>query len=75
MEQLQKRDNVSFALSTVVEELLGETALSGLRLRNTETGVVMLYKLVACCMYHSVVVLQSQLSRINLHNLFTFLAK
>ena len=41
VEQLQKRDNVSFALSTVVEELLGETALSGLRLRNTETGVVM----------------------------------
>lgn len=40
VEQLQRRDNVFFMLSTVVEELLGETALSGLRLRNTETGAV-----------------------------------
>ena len=40
VEQLRKRDNVSFVLSTVVEELLGETALSGLRLRNVETGAV-----------------------------------
>lgn len=40
VRRLRERHNVSFVLSTVVEELLGEDTLSGLRLRNTETGAV-----------------------------------
>lgn len=38
VEQLRQRANVSFVLSSVVTELLGDTALTGLRLRNTQTG-------------------------------------
>lgn len=37
-EALQKRENVSLVLNTVVEALRGETALTGLLLRNTVTG-------------------------------------
>jgi len=40
VEALERRPNVTFAMNTVVEELLGETALTGLRLRNTATGEV-----------------------------------
>ena len=38
VEALRKRPNVTFALDTVVEELLGDDALTGLRLKNTVTG-------------------------------------
>lgn len=37
-EALQKRENVSFAMETVVEALLGQEALTGLRLKNVVTG-------------------------------------
>ncbi|MBR4940709.1 MAG: FAD-dependent oxidoreductase [Clostridia bacterium] len=37
-ESLKTRENVSFIYNTVVEKLLGEDELSGLELRNTETG-------------------------------------
>lgn len=37
---LEARENVSFARDTVVTALLGETALTGLRLQNTKTGDV-----------------------------------
>ena len=40
VQRLRERSNVSFALSSVVEELLGEERLTGLRLRHTETGAV-----------------------------------
>lgn len=35
---LRKRENVTFALDTVVESLVGDTTLVGLRLKNTVTG-------------------------------------
>lgn len=38
VEALQKRENVTFVLNTVVEALRGEGALTGLLLRNTVTG-------------------------------------
>lgn len=37
-EALRKRENVSFAMDTVVEALLGQDALTGLRLKNVATG-------------------------------------
>lgn len=37
-EKLEKKDNVTVILSTVVEKLEGTDALSGLVLKNTETG-------------------------------------
>lgn len=38
VEALQKRENVSFVLNTVVEALRGQDTLTGLLLRNTATG-------------------------------------
>lgn len=38
VEALQKRENVTFLLDTVVEALRGQDALTGLLLRNTATG-------------------------------------
>ena len=40
VDALQKRPNVTFLLDTVIEELLGEDRLTGLRVRNTITGAV-----------------------------------
>jgi len=38
VDKLRERSNVTFELDTVVDELLGENALTGLLLRNTVTG-------------------------------------
>lgn len=38
VDALKKRENVTILLDTVVEELLGGEALTGLRLKNTATG-------------------------------------
>lgn len=38
VDKLRERSNVTFELDTVVDELLGEDALTGLLLRNTVTG-------------------------------------
>ena len=38
VETLRKRNNVTFMTDTVVEALLGGSALTGLRLKNTVTG-------------------------------------
>ena len=38
VEALKKRNNVTFVLDTVVDGLLGDGALSGLKLRNVQTG-------------------------------------
>ena len=38
VETLRKRENVTFLLDTVVESLLGDSALIGLKLKNTVTG-------------------------------------
>ena len=40
VETLRKRNNVTFLTDTVVEALLGGSALTGLRLKNTVTGAV-----------------------------------
>lgn len=40
VEALRKRENVTFTLDTIVESLLGDTSLSGLRLKNAVTGEV-----------------------------------
>lgn len=40
LDTLKQRPNVSFALDTVIDELLGDSALTGLRLRNTVSGQV-----------------------------------
>ena len=38
METLKQRTNVTLLMNTVVTELLGEGAVSGLALKNTQTG-------------------------------------
>ena len=38
VRSLQAKENVSFILDSVVEELLGENGLTGIRIRNKKTG-------------------------------------
>lgn len=40
VEALKKRSNVTLVLNTVIDELLGEDRLTGLRLRNTVSGAI-----------------------------------
>ena len=40
VDALRKRDNVTFLLDTVVEALLGDSALTGLKLKNTVSGEI-----------------------------------
>ena len=40
VDALRKRDNVTFLLDTVVEALLGDSALTGLKLKNTASGEI-----------------------------------
>lgn len=40
LDSLREKENVTFVLSAVVEELMGENALEGIKIRNTVTGEI-----------------------------------